>query len=161
MRLLLAVLVALACSLCQAQQTVEFADGQVEVVLPSEFRIIARPRQSLIATFGAKGDCEIKLVFISRASGPDDIGEQFIREMNQGKGKLVLQSSGKVAFMDPDEDVKQDEAFRTMRWQVGFGRSVVVIYLTAPSTQPMSPALKEFLGEPLNVLIASLRRKGA
>ena len=56
MRLLLAVLVALACSLCQAQQTVEFADGQVEVVLPSEFRIVARPRQSLIATFGAKGD---------------------------------------------------------------------------------------------------------
>jgi hypothetical protein len=157
-RLWLLILLALLSSICRAQQVVEFADGQVQAVLPSDFRIVSRPPQSLIGTFGPESDNQLKLVFITRTSGAEDIGERFIREMNQGRGKLVLESPGKVAFLMPAEEAKPDETTRTIRWQVGFGRSVVVIYLNVPSAQPMSQALKEFLDNSLNTLIASLRR---
>lgn len=156
----LLVLAALLTSLCQAQQTVEFADGKVEVVLPADFKVVDRSRQELIATFGDDGHHKVRLVFIGSESGPEDVGEQFIRQMNQDKGRLILERPGKVAFMDPAVENKSGEAFRTIRWQVGFGRSVVVIYLTAPWAEPMSPALKEFLGSSINALIASLRRRG-
>jgi len=154
------MLIALVSSLCHAQQKVEFADGQVEVVLPDEFKVVDRPRQGLVATFGPGDDHKVELVFIEQASGPEDIGERFIRDMNRDKGRLVLERPGKVAFMAPAKEAKIEGKVHTIVWQVGFGRSIVVVYLTPSSNQPVSPALEEFLSQSINVLITSIRRKG-
>lgn len=165
LRLLLITVFAMLTSIAHAGEAlVSFAGGRAEVILPDAFTVVSSDNSILVVTFGPKGDhkLELSLNEIESSSGPADLGEQFVRAQAEKKGRKLSQGAGRVVFMDPAGDSKQgDVTMRVVHWQIGFGRSVVVMTLTAPVEQPMSSALQEFLGRPLNVLVTSLRRTGA
>ena len=162
--LLIALLTELASIAHAGEPLVTFASGRAEVILPDNFTVVSSDTSGLVATFGPKRDhkLELSLNDIESSLGSADLGEQFVRAQAEKKGRKLSLGAGRVVFMDPAGDSKQGEVtMRVVHWQIGFGRSVVVMTLTAPVEQPMSPALQEFLGRYLNVLVASLRRTGA
>ena len=158
---LVAMLIA-ASSASLAQRVFWFAGGAIEVVLPESFDVVERADGSLLATFGEAGDhrLELSLSDLPSASANTSLGEQFVRDQAERRGRKLSEISGKVVFMDPaGESQVGGKKFRAVHWQVGFGRSVVVITLTAPAE--ISPALNQFLGKPLNNVVNSLRRRAA
>lgn len=155
--------VALAPAIASAQeQVITFADGKVEVVLPASFRIVSNRNEKLVAVFGGAEDHWIELSFHDQlASSPvDNIAEQFVRVQAQKKGRRTHEVPGKVLFLEPGAIVIHDgKRYKPLHLQVGFGRSLVVITVFAPFSDPMPPAMSEFLAKPLNVMLASLRRR--
>jgi len=145
-----------------ADKAVAFAGGRIEVVLPSFARVTSNQQKTLIAVFGSNEDHKLELTLheeLMSATAPD-AAEQFVSVQAQKRGKRLQRIPGKALFLDPGSDFAEGEkTFRTLHVQVGFGKALVVITVTAPVTQPMSPALGEFLGKPVNAMIASLRQR--
>ncbi len=155
------ILSAMSLTVAANEQAVVFAGGKVEVALPASFKVTNRDDGSLLATFGPGESHRLELTLHDheRAAGPPDLGQQFVRAQAEKKQRRVTEGAGKSVFMDPAGDfLDGDVTMRVVHWQIGFGKSLVVMTLTAPVEQPMSRALSEFLGKPLNVLVRSLRR---
>jgi hypothetical protein len=155
------ILSALALTAAATEQTLVFAGGKVEVVLPASFNVTNRDDGSLLATFGPGGNHRVELTLHDheKTVGPPDLDQQFVRAQAEKKKRRVTEGSGKSVFMDPAGDFRDGEAtMRVVHWQIGFGKSLVVMTLTAPVEQPMSSALSDFLGKQLNILVGSLRR---
>jgi hypothetical protein len=144
------------------EQTLVFAGGKVEVVLPSGVRVISNEKQTLVAVFGPDADHKLELTLHEELQSaiPVDAAEQFVRDQAQKKGRKLQQGPGKSLFMElGGEFMQEGKPHKSLHVQVGFGKSLVVITLTAPRT--MSTALNQFLGGPINVMVASLRRREA
>ena len=157
------LLLSVVPSLAFAQdQTVTFASGRVEVVLPASVRVLSNKEKTLVAVFGPAEDHKLELTLhdqLASAVQPD-VAEQFVRAQAQKKGRRLREAPGKVLFMEPGGDFMiEQKPFKALHLQVGFGKSLVVITLTAPFSEPMSPALSEFLGKPVNTMVASLRAR--
>jgi hypothetical protein len=153
---------AMPCFASAQERTVVFADNKVEVVLPTNMRVVSNEKQTLVAVFGPDEDHKIELTLHEtlQSAGSADAAEQFVRDQAQKKGRRVQQIPGKALFMEPGGEFAQDgKPFRSLHVQVGFGKSLVVVTLSAP--QPMSPTLNQFLGAPINGMLASLRRREA
>jgi hypothetical protein len=156
------VAIALPYLVSAQEQTVAFAGGKVEVALPTTLRVVSNEKQTLVAVFGPEEDHKVELTLHEtlQSAGASDAAEQFVREQGQKKGRRVQQVPGKALFMEPgDEFAHEGKPFRSLHIQVGFGKSLVVVTLSAP--QPMSPILNQFLGGPVNAMLASLRRREA
>ena len=143
------------------ERAISFGNGKVEVQLPDTVRVSSNKDQTLVAVFGATGDHKLELTLHEElmAASAADAAEQFVRQQAQRKGRRLQEVPGKALFLEPGGEFTEDgKTFRTMHLQVGFGKSLVIITITAPVTQPISPALTEFLGQPMNAMIGSLRR---
>jgi hypothetical protein len=144
------------------EQAVIFAGGKVEVDLPTNMRVVSNEKQSLAAVFGPEEDHKIELTFHETLQSVNaaDAAEQFVREQGQKKGRRVQQLLDKALFMEPGGEFSHEgKSFRSLHVQVGFGKTLIVVTLSAP--HPMSPALNQFLGGPLNAMLSSLRRRDA
>jgi hypothetical protein len=143
-------------------QTVAFASGRIEVVLPAYVRVVSNKENTLVAVFGPAEDHKLELTFHDQLANAAerDVAEQFVRAQAQKKGRRLREAPGKVLFMEPGGDFMiEQKPFKALHLQVGFGKSLVVVTLTAPFSEPMSPALSEFLGKPVNAMVASLRAR--
>jgi hypothetical protein len=145
------------------EQVITFANGRVEVVLPASFRIVSNGAETLVAVFGGTAeDHKLELTLHDQldSSPVENSAEQFVREQAQKKGRRTREVPGKVLFLDPGADFMHDgKPYKAIHLQVGFGRSLVVVTVTAPFSEPVSPAMSEFLAKPVNVMLASLRRR--
>jgi hypothetical protein len=156
-----ALLVAAICAL-GAPALTPFAHGKAEVHIPAGYAVSSRPDGTLVATFGPRRDHKLELTLHDHSAepGPPDLAERFVREQAKKKNRNVNAGAGKVVLMEQGPDTRVGSlVFRTVHWQVAFGKSLVVMTLTAPIGEPMSPALQEFLDKHLNALVVSMQRK--
>ncbi len=158
-RSFLAVPCVLATCLAVAGEgPVVFANGRLEIVLPPTFKVLENNTDGLVAVFGPKEDhrLEFSLTDMGDTAAPADVAEQFVRNQATRKALRAKELPGKVVMMDPGAVFRQDGVdYRRVHWQIGFGRQLVVMTLTAPAQ--MTPALDEFLGQPLNTAVGSLQ----
>ena len=157
-----AVLLALAACLgtAQAQKVVTFDHGTASAVLPVTFITTELNDGTLRAVFGPTGDHRLQIAMRVAAStaGTPDAGVQFVRTEAIKRNLRLFEYPGRVAFMQPAADVRDgDRMVRAALWHVGFGDNVAVIMLAGPA-EP-TPELRQFLGKPLQDLVASLQRR--
>jgi hypothetical protein len=162
-RVVALIAVAACCaSSALAQKVMTFAKGAAEVTLPDAFVATEQNDGTLRAVFGPAGNHRLEFArkeAVARAGGVN-LGEAFVRAEAKRKDLKLFEMPGKVVYMEPAPDrTEGDVVYRTAHWHIGFGNSIVVMTLTAPAEA--SPELKQFLGKPLNNVIASVRRKRA
>ena len=144
----------------QAQKVVFFDHGNASAVLPTTFVAVEQNDGTLRAIFGPAGDHRLQIAVRAAASttGAADAGEQFVRAEAAKRNLRLFEYPGRVAFLQPAADTRDgDRTLRAAIWHVGFGNTVAVITLVGPA-EP-TPELREFLGKPLQVLVASLARR--
>jgi hypothetical protein len=160
--LLLAAVLSIAAQCAPGEPALTpFAHGKAEVLIPTGYAVSVQPDGTLVATFGPRKDHKLELTLHDHTAvaGPADRAEPFVRDQAKKKNRNVNTGAGKTVLMEQGPDTRVGSlVFRTVHWQVAFGKSLVVMTLTAPIEQPMSPALQEFLDKHLNPLVASLRR---
>ena len=141
---------------------VAFAKGKVEVQLPPNIAAREDSEGNLTGTFGPGGAnrLELSLIDHEKDEAPADTAEQFI-EYYERQRKLEVHSNGdKAVVMEGAEATLDGKPMRIARWQIGFGKSIVVMTLAAPVEKTLSPALKQFLEQDLDPMIQSVRRRG-
>jgi hypothetical protein len=139
-----------------------FGQGKAEVLLPSGFSPTIDAEGTLRARFGQREThiLEISLQDHEGDPGSSDVAERFVQAYAEKKKLKATRGANRVIVMEPAGDFTDGgKVFRRVHWQVGFGKSLVIITLTAPL--PMSSELNEFLGRPLNEMVSSLRRRNA
>jgi hypothetical protein len=141
-----------------------FANGRAAVLLPSEFRVRLERDGSLVAIFGP-GDThrlEISLVDYAGTPGGNDLAERFVRSMGEKQGRPVKRAHGKVVLFEEAGDFRRFEVdYRVARWQIGAGKSLFVMILTAPVADQLSPPLRDFVERRYDVILKTLRRTAA
>jgi hypothetical protein len=144
-----------------ARKWVRFAKGKLEVQLPENLKARETADGTLSATFGPGGSHRLELTLLDhQKDAPADTAEMFV-EYYARQRKLTVHTNGdKAVVMEGAEGTLEGKPVRIARWQIGFGTSLVVMTLTAPADGTMSPALKQFLDQDLEPLIASVRRRG-
>jgi hypothetical protein len=141
-----------------------FGGDKVEVLLPEDYAASIDPSGKLTAHFGPEGShsLELSLKDYKTASGSKDRAERVLRRFADEKRLPASRVEGKLLVIEPDKDITRDATvYRKAHWHIAFGNSLVVLTLIAPIGRPMSPALREFFGETLDELVASLRRVGS
>lgn len=158
--LLLLGAVPMAFAAPQPGKWVRFAKGELEVQLPQSFTPHEEKDGTLIATFGPGNANRLELIPVDpqKAATPADTAEQFV-EYYARQRKLQVHTNGdKAVVMEVAEGDFQGKPVRIARWQIGFGRSLVVMTLTAPKEPTMSPELKQFIDQDLEGVIKSVRK---
>jgi hypothetical protein len=144
----------------QPGKWVRFAKGKLEVQLPQNLSPREEKDGTLTATFGPGGANRLELMLLDpqKEATPTDTAEQFV-EYYARQRKLPVHTNGdKAVVMEGAEGKLDGKPVRIARWQIGFGRSLVVMTLTAPAEKTMPPDLKQFLEQDLEALIKSVRR---
>jgi hypothetical protein len=158
--LLLLPLAPAALAAPQPGKWMRFAKGQLEVKLPQNFAAHEEKDGTLVASFGPGGANRLQLVPVDpqKAATPADTAEQFV-EYYARQRKLPVHTNGdKAVVMEVAEGDLAGKPVRIARWQIGFGRSLVVMTLTAPKDAKMSSELKQFIDQDLEDLIKSVRK---
>ncbi len=152
---------AFACAASLAQTTLSFGEGAGEVTVPAHYAPVQDQDASLVVLSKPEGNVRLyfdlhKLDAAGKAANP---GEAFVREQAEKKGKPLKQHAGKFLFFDPGPPAKVgEEVVFNFHWQVGFGRTVVVISARVPYAAREAPDVKRFLSGDLEAILASLRR---
>jgi len=138
-----------------------FDNGKAKVELPNSLSISTEPDGSLIAMFGKSGDHKLEITHnvVPGAAADSDAGFKFVKDQAIKKGLKAKELNGKTVLMQTGGEIKKEGVtYRIVHWQIGVGRSVFVVTITAP--MPMSSDLNNFLGIPLNDLIQSISASG-
>jgi hypothetical protein len=146
----------------QPGKWMRFAKGKLEVKLPQNLSAHEEKDGALTATFGPGDVNRLQLLPIDpeKSTTRGDTAEQFV-EYYARQRKLQVRTNGdKAVVMEVAEGKLDGKVVRIARWQIGFGKSLVVMTLTVPKETKMSPELKQFLDEDLEPLIKSVRAVG-
>lgn len=139
---------------------VSFAKGKVEVELPTSIAVREEPDGTLTGTFGPAGVNRIELTLLDhQKDAPTDTAEQFVEFYARQHNLAVHTNGDKAVVMEGAEGTLQGKKVRIARWQIGFGKTLVVMTLQAPARDSLSPELKTFLDQDLEQVIRSVRRK--
>jgi hypothetical protein len=156
----LAVLVALP---AYSQNTLKFASGAGEVTLPAHYVQVEDKDASLVVLSKPEGN--VKLYFdlhkLDAAVKVVNPGEEVVREQAEKKGKQLKSLAGKVVFFDPSQPVKVgEEVILNLHWQIGFGKTMIVMSARVPQAAREAPDVKRFLSGDIEAIVSSLRRIG-
>jgi hypothetical protein len=146
-----------------ADKWVGFAKGKLEVQLPQGLSAREEKDGTLVGTFGPGGANRLEMILLDpekNAATPTDTAEQFVEFYARQHNLPVHTNGDKSVVMEGAEATLQGKPMRIARWQIGFGKSLVVMTLTAPADKTISPELKTFLEQDLEDLIKSVRRRG-
>lgn len=144
----------------EAGKWVRFAKGKLEVQLPQALTAREEKDGTLTATFGPGNANRLELMLLDNQNNatPSDTAEQFV-EFYARQHHLEVHTNGdKAVVMEGAEGTLEGKPIRIARWQIGFGKSLVVMTLTAPAEKTMSPALKGFIEQDLEGVIKSVRK---
>jgi hypothetical protein len=140
-----------------------FAGGWAEVALPEEYRVHGGPDGSLVAVFGAGGSCNLRIELLDYAGspGPADLAERFVRAIGEKAGRPVKRAFGKaVLFEEAGEFRRLETDYRVARWQIGTGKALFVMTLTAPVGAELAPEVADFIERRHDAILRTLRRAG-
>lgn len=146
-----------------SQTTMKFGEGAGEVTIPEHYVKVEDKDASLVVLSKPEGNVRLyfdlhKLDAAVRVSNP---GEALVREQAEKKGKQLKQHAGKLLFFDPSPPVKVgEEVILNLHWQIGFGKTLVVMSARIPRAAREAPDVKRFLAGDIEAIIASLRRVG-
>ncbi len=138
-----------------------FAKGRAEVALPSDYRVRLEPDGSLVAVFGPGGTHRLEIAFHDYAGTPggDGLAERFVRAMGEKLNRPVKRAHGKMVLFEEAGEFRRFEVdYRVARWQIGAGKSLFVMTLTAPVADQLSPPLRDFVEHRYDAILKSLRR---
>ena len=150
-------------SLANAQNVFRFSAGAGEVTLPAHYERVDDKDASLVVVTKPEGNVRLyfdlhKLDAAVRVRNP---GEAVVREQAQKKNRKLYEIGNKVGFMDPTPDtVRNGRSFINFHWQVGFGKTMVVMSALIPRDARDAPDVKRFLSGELEDIIETLRRVG-
>jgi hypothetical protein len=157
-----ALLVALSASV-YGQTVMKFGGGAGEVTIPAHYQKAEDKGASLVVVSKPEGNVRLyfdlhELDAATRVANP---GEAFIREQAQAKQKEVKKRGNKVAFFDPSPPgIKEGRTILYLHWQIGFGKTLVVMSAHVPKDARDAPDVKRFLSGDIEAMIDSLRRVG-
>ena len=158
-----AVLSVFASAASFSQTTLKFGEGAGEVTIPAHYATVEDKDASLVVLSKPEGNVTLyfdihKLDAAVRVANP---GEALVREQAEKKSKQLREHAGKVLFFDPSPPVKVgEEVILNLHWQIGFGKTLVVLSARVPQAAREAPDVKRFLSGDLEAIIASLRRVG-
>lgn len=161
-QLSLTLLLALP-SIASAQQVLKFADGAGEVRIPNHYARAEDKDASLVVVSRPEGNVRLyfdlhKLDAAVRVKNP---GEAIVREQAQKKNKEIIQRGNRVAFFDPSPaGAENGRTILYLHWQIGFGKTMVVMSAHVPQDARDAPDVKRFLSGDIESIIDSLRRVG-
>lgn len=146
-----------------AQQILKFADGAGEVTIPDHYVRLKDKDASLVVV--SRPEDNVRLYFdlhkLDSAVRVSNSGEVLVREQAQKKNKQVRQRGSKVVFFDPSPPNSVDgRTILYMHWQIGFGKTVVVMSAHVPQDAKEAPDVKRFLSGDIEFITDSLRRVG-
>ncbi len=158
-----AVLGVFASAASFSQTAFRFGDGAGEVTVPAYYVQIEDKDASLVVLSKPEGN--VKLYFdlhkLDAAVKVANPGEALVREQAEKKSKQLKQHAGKVLFFDPSPPAKVgEEVVLNLHWQIGFGKTLVVMSARVPQAAREAPDVKRFLSGDIEAIIASLRRVG-
>jgi len=144
-----------------SQTAFKFGEGAGEVTVPAHYVQIEDNDASLVVLSRPEGN--VKLYFdlhkLDAAVKVTNPGEALVREQAEQKGKQLKQLAGKVLFFDPSPPAKVgEEVVLNLHWQIGFGKTLVVMSARVPQMAREAPDVKRFLSGDIEAIIASLRR---
>jgi hypothetical protein len=146
-----------------AQQVMKFGAGAGEVTIPNHYVAVDDKDASLVVQSRPEGNVRLyfdlhKLDAAVRVKNP---GEAAVREQAQKKNKEIRQRGNKLTFFDPSPPgVVEGRTMLYMHWQIGFGKTVVVMSAHVPRDAQDQPDVKRFLSGDIESIIDSLRRVG-
>lgn len=147
-------------SAAASERWVSFAKGKVEVQLPTSIAAREEPDGTLTGTFGPGGVNRLELTLLDhQKEGPTDTAEQFVEFYARQRNLSVHTNGEKAVVMEGAEGTLEGKKVRIARWQIGFGKTLIVMTLQAPARDSLSPELKTFLDRDLEQVIRSVRRK--
>jgi hypothetical protein len=147
-------------SLAASTRWVSFAKGKVEVQLPTSIAVHEDPDGTLTGTFGPGGVNRLELTLLDpQKDARNDTAEQFVEFYARQRNLPVHTNGEKAVVMEGAEGTLEGKKVRIARWQIGFGKTLIVMTLRAPARDALSPELKAFLDQDLEQVIRSVRRK--
>ncbi len=144
-----------------AQTTMKFGDGAGQVIIPAYYIKVEDKDASLVVLSKPEGN--VRLYFdLHKLDAADKLvnpGVGAVRLQAEKKGKQVKQRGEKVIFFDPSPAVKEgDEVVINFHWQIGFGKTAVVMSARIPRSARDAPDVMRFLSGDLESIIDSLQR---
>jgi hypothetical protein len=122
--------------------------------MPEDFLASVSGDGSLSARFGYGGANLVELVLQKRSGA-----ERHLRAYAERRKLPLRVEGGKVILIEPGKDfMSGGRTYRRAHWRVAFGSSLVVLTLTAPLGDGVSPELSHFFRVTLDDMIFSLRR---
>jgi hypothetical protein len=158
-----AVLLFVLSATTHAQTVMKFGGGAGEVTVPAHYQKVEDKDASLVVVSKPEGNVRLyfdlhKLDAAVRVANP---GEMFIREQAQAKKKEVKRRGNKFAFFDPSPaSIKDGRTMVNLHWQIGFGKTLVVMSAHIPREARDAPDVKRLLSGDIERIIDSLRRVG-
>ena len=150
-------------SMASAQQVFKFADGAGEVRIPNHYTRVDDQDASLVVVSRPEGNVRLyfdlhKLDAAVRVKNP---GEAVVREQAQKKNKELIRRGNRVAFFDPSPaGAENGRTILYLHWQIGFGKTMVLMSAHVPQDARDAPDVKRFLSGDIESIIDSLRRVG-
>lgn len=144
-----------------AQSTLRFGEGAGEVTVPAHYAPVQDQDASLVVLSKPEGN--VRLYFdlhkLDAAPQAGNAGEAFVQQQAEKKGKPLKQHAGKLLFFDPSPPARVgEEVVFNFHWQVGWGKTLVIISARVPYVAREAPDVKRFLSGDLEAIIGSLRR---
>jgi hypothetical protein len=142
-------------------KTVMKFGGGAEVTIPSHYAKVEEGDASLVVVSRPEGNVRLffhlhKLDAAMRVPRP---GEAMVREQAEAKKKELKRRGNKFAFFDPGPPSEKDgRTFLNLHWQIGFGKTLVVMSAYIPRDARDQPDVKRFLSGDIESMIDSLRR---
>jgi hypothetical protein len=158
--LLSGLLVLFAANAC-AKTVMKFGGGAAQVTIPLHYAKVEDGDASLVVVSRPEGNVRLffhlhKLDAAMRVPRP---GEAMVREQAEAKKKELKRRGNKLAFFDPGPtSTKEGRTFLNLHWQIGFGKTLVVMSAYIPKDARDQPDVKRFLSGDIEAMIDSLRR---
>jgi hypothetical protein len=144
-----------------AQVTHVFGGGAGEVTVPLYYDKVEDRDASLVLVSRPEGN--VRLYFdlhkLDAAVRVKDPGVALVKEVAKEKNKRLHDTGDRVAFFDPSPPgVKDGRTVLYLHWQIGFGKTVVIMSAHVPQDARDAPDVKRFLSGDIEAIISSLRR---
>jgi hypothetical protein len=144
-----------------AQTVMKFGDGAAQVTVPSHYAKLEEKDDSVAIVSRPEGN--VRLYFHLHKLDPEmrvpRPGEAMVREQAKAKNKELKRRGNKLAFFDPGPtSAKDGRTYLNLHWQIGFGRTLVVMSAYIPKDARDQPDVKRFLSGDVESMVDSLRR---
>lgn len=142
-------------------KAVPVGKGEVTVSAPKDYVPGSEPDDTTMLTPPGDPGIVLRLNFhqMDKPGVPKDIALRFVRDQAKEKGLTVSEKGDKAFFTESGRLDEGGKKLVTQFWQIGFGKSLIVLSATILEEQSDSDAVKECLEKVVPLMIESLKKK--